>query len=162
MQQQVKTVAFSEQLSVVVLELRISPLNLPLDAVHRAMENYATTLRALYTWAVVSFISADRQGECTAWILCSRKEPVRRLDNVYLGFKRAVDRIFHGASVERRTWARIHGSAAQVYTDVHARDEDFQTTRTSLLELARLAAPANGAVLVSGPLYPLPAPRASL
>lgn len=159
MQQQVKPVAFSGHVSVVVLELRIAPLTLALDAVHRAMEQYATTLRSLYTWAVVSFISADRQGECTTRILCSRKEPVRRLDNAYLGFKRAVDRIFHGASVERRALVKVRGSASQVYTDAHARDEDFQTTRRSLLDLAGQAAPTKGAVLVSGPLHPLPAPR---
>ena len=157
--QQVKTIALSDQLSVLVLELRVSPLTLPMVDVHRAMEQYATTLRCLYTWAILSFISAERQGECTIWILCSRKEPVRRLDNAYLGFKRAVNRIIHGASVERRTWTKVQGRAAQVYTDVHAQDEDFQTTRRSLLELARQAAPAKGEVLVSGPLYPLPAPQ---
>lgn len=160
MQQQVKTVALSDKLSVLVMELRISTLSVSLDTMHRAMEEYATTLRSLYTWTIVSFISAERQGECTIWILCSRKEPLRRLDNAYLGFKRAVDRIVNGASVERRTWAKIQGStsAVQVYTDVHARDEDFESTRTTLLELARQAAPAKGAVLLSEPLHPLPAP----
>ena len=154
-----KKVSLGQACTVVLLELRVVPLSLPLAVLHRALEQYAASLRCARTWAVISHVATDRQGEATLWILCSRKEPLRRLDNAFLGWRRALERLIHGSSVERRQWTKVEGSAAvQVYADVHALDdEDFEDANGRLCRGAARAA-GGSAVLVSGPLEPLPAP----
>lgn len=154
-----KKVSLGHACAVVLLELRVVPLSLPLAVLHRALEQYAATLRCARTWAVISNVAADRQGEATLWILCSRKGPLRRLDNTFLGFRRALGRLIEGSSVERRAWTRVQGSATvQVYADVHALDdEDFEDAKSRLCGIASRGS-SSGAVLVSGPLQPLPPP----
>ena len=156
-----KKVFLGQHCGGVLLELRVTPLSLPLTVLHRALEQYAASLRCMRTWAVISHVATDRQGEATIWIVCSRKEPLRRLDNTFLGWKRALERIIDGSSLERRQWSKVEGSATvQVYTDVHALDdEDFEAAKDRLCSIARKDAPAQS-VHVSGPLHPLPPPSA--
>ena len=144
---------------LVLLELRVMPLSLPLTVLHRALQQYAASLRCVHTWAVISHVSPSRQGEATLRILCCRKEPLRRLDNCFLGWRRALERLIHGSNVERRQWTKVEGSAsAQVYADVHALDdEEFEHARDRLCGTAGRDS-SGGAVLVSGPLLPLQAP----
>jgi hypothetical protein len=150
-----KKVSLGQACTVVLLELRVVPL--PLAVLHRALEQYAASLRCARTWAVISHVGTDRQGEATLWILCSRKEPLRRLDNAFLGWRRALERLIEGSSLERRQWTRVQGSAAvQVYADVHALDDvDFEDAMGRLRRIASSGA-AGSEVLVSGPLQPLP------
>ena len=154
-----KKVSLGQPCTVVLMELRVVPLSLPLTVLHRALEQYATSLRCVRTWAVISHVATDRQREATLWILCSRKEPLRRLDNCFLGWRRALDRLIQGSRVERRQWTKVEGSAAvQVYADVHALDdEDFESAKGRLRVLAGRDA-GGSAVLVSGPFQPLQAP----
>lgn len=80
-----KRVSLGQACTVVLLELRVVPLSVPLAVLHRALEHYAASLRCARTWAVISLVGTDRHEEATLWILCSRKEPLRRLDNAFLG-----------------------------------------------------------------------------
>jgi hypothetical protein len=156
-----RTITLGKQCSIVVLEVRVVPLSLPVSTFHRAMEVYAASLRCMRSWAVVSFVSTTRQGECTVWIIGSRKEQLRRLDNTWLGWKRALERMIHGASLQRREWSKVQGASqtTKVYAEVHAPDDDeFEAAKTKLLQIARKDAPSAGAVNVSGPFHPLPAP----
>lgn len=153
-----KKVSLGQACTVVLLELRVVPLSLPLAVLHRALEQYAASLRCARTWAAISHVARDRQGEATLWILCSRKEPLRRLDNAFLGWRRALERLIEGSSVERRQWTRVQGSTAvQVYADVHALDdENFEDAKGRLCGIASRGAGGGSALLVSGPLEPLP------
>lgn len=155
----VKKVTLGRLCTVVLLELRILPLSLPLSEVHRALEQYAASLRCARTWAVISHVAKDRKGEATLWILCDRREQVRRLDNCFLGFRRALERLIHGSSVERRRWTRVEGSsAAQIFADAHMLDdESFEHAKDRLCRVASTSA-GGDIVLVSQPLQPLPPP----
>ena len=146
------------QPSLVLLELRVVPLSVPLAIIHRALEHYATGLRCVRTWAVISHIAKDREGEATLWVLCFRKEPLRRLDNSFLSWKRALERIIAGCTVQRRQWSGVQGSSrgAQVYADVHALEDDSVEAATARLHgIARNTAQPGG-LLLSSPLHPLP------
>lgn len=152
-----KTIRLGQACTVVLLELRVVPLTLPLAILHRALEQYAASLRCARTWTVISYVAAERQGEATLWLVCSRKEPLRRLDNAFLGWRRALERLIQGSSVERRQWTKVEGSAAvQVYADVHALDDEaFEDAKGRLCRVAGTGA-GGSAVLLSGPLQPLP------
>lgn len=114
-----KKVFLGQHCASVLLELRAVPLTLPLKVLHRALEQYAATLRCVRTWAVISHVAADRQEEATLWILCSRKEPLRRLDNCFLGFKRALERIIRRQ--QRGEKAMVQGGGQRLGTDLRRR-----------------------------------------
>jgi len=156
---EVKRVELGEPCSVVMLEIKVTPLTVPQASLHSLVDAYAATTRSFRNWAVVSHISRSREGEATVCLIGHRRESLVRLDNVFLGWKRALERLIQGSAVERRQWTAVADSKSQIWTEVHRGiGETFEEARQRVVASANEDSLAAAPALVSGPLQPLLAP----